>query len=64
MEEASTDFIQVPIGRWAKDKRMKEMGLLYGCQFVEAIDAFSLALYTRVLGYTYEQTLVIIANVK
>ena len=54
---------QIPIGRWAKGDKIKEIGMYYRVQFVEAIEPFSLALYTRVLGYSIEQTQVIMANV-
>ncbi len=59
-----TSPLQIPIGPWAKNKRYKEIGRYYRAQFLEAVEPFSLALYTRVLGYSYEQTQVIMANVR
>ena len=56
--------IKVPIGPWAKGARNKEIGRWYRAQFVDAVEPFSLVLYTRVLGYTNEQTQVIMANVR
>jgi hypothetical protein len=47
---------QVPIGPWPKDRRLKEIGLYYQAQCLEAVESISMALFTRVLGYSYEQT--------
>jgi hypothetical protein len=55
---------QVPIGTWPKDKRLKEIGQFQRVQVSDAIEAFSLAFYTRVLGHTFEQTKVVIEAVK
>ena len=45
----------MPIGPWPKDKRLKEIGLYYQAQCLEAVESISMALFTRVLGKSYEQ---------
>lgn len=50
-------IFKVPIGKWPKDKRLKEIGTYYQAQCLEAMESISMALFTRVLGYTYEEVL-------
>lgn len=39
----------VPMGGWPKDKRLKEVGKFFKLQFLESgLDAYTLALFTRV----------------
>jgi SAM-dependent methyltransferase len=58
------EIYKCPIGRWAKGKRYKELGMYYRAQFYDAVEPFTLALYTRVLGYSVEQAWAVIAKVK
>lgn len=39
-----------PIGPWAKDRRLKEIGMWNRLHWLESIEGWSLALLTRVLG--------------
>lgn len=55
---------QVPFGSWPKDKRLKEIGRFERAQALDAVEPFTLALFTRVLGYSLEQAQVLIEAVK
>lgn len=55
---------QIPIGTWAKDQLLKEIGRYVRAQVIDAIEPFTVALYTRVLGYTLDHTWIVIAMVK
>ncbi|KAL4946356.1 hypothetical protein BDV06DRAFT_136748 [Aspergillus oleicola] len=48
-------YPQCPIGSWPKSPRLKELGRVGKLAVVEAIEPYSLALFTRVLGWSYEQ---------
>jgi hypothetical protein len=45
----ANDFFQVPIGTWAKDPRLKEIGEFHRENMLACISAFTLAPLTRVL---------------
>ncbi|EEA19595.1 hypothetical protein TMatcc_009733 [Talaromyces marneffei ATCC 18224] len=69
MEEAgfidiSEDTFKVPIGPWPKDKRMKEVGKVQQYQMFEAVEPYSLAVFTRVLKWSNEDTRELIEKVK
>lgn len=49
---------------WAKDKRLKEIGKYALIHVLEAIEAYSLALFTRVLKYTPEEVQVMMAKIR
>lgn len=55
---------QVPIGSWAKDKRLKELGRWHLVQMVDAVEPYTLAMYTDVLGKDLEETQVSIEMVR
>ena len=56
--------IVVPVGPWAKDPRLKELGRWFLFQFVESgIQAYTLALFTR-HGWSEEEVQVLLAKVK
>jgi len=54
----------VPISPWAKDKRLKNIGLYMQVLMGDSLEAYSLALYTRVLGWTREELTVFLAKVR
>jgi hypothetical protein len=58
------EIYKVPIGPWAKGKRNKELGMYYRAQFVDAVEPFTMALFTRVLKYTAEEAQIVVARVK
>ncbi|KAK5196120.1 hypothetical protein LTR99_008071 [Exophiala xenobiotica] len=62
--EVHEEIYKVPIGPWAKGKKYKELGSFYRAQFIDAVEPFTLALFTRVLGYSADEAKIIIARVK
>ncbi|KAJ9639627.1 uncharacterized protein PV06_03077 [Exophiala oligosperma] len=58
------EVYKVPIGTWPKERRFKELGMYYRAQFIDAVEPYTLALYTRVLGYTPDEARIIVARVK
>lgn len=58
------DVYKVPMAPWAKDKRLKEIGKYALIHVLEAIEAYSLALFTRVLKYTPEEVQVMMAKIR
>lgn len=61
VEEA---IMQVPMGNWAKGKEMKQLGMYHLAQSLDAVDAYSLQLYTQVLGLGVEETVAELEKVK
>ncbi|KAM7211956.1 secondary metabolism regulator LAE1 [Rhypophila decipiens] len=60
-------FVQrvIPMGTWPKDKALKEIGRWFRVQFIEmALEAYSIALFTRFGGWTNEKFQVLMAKVK
>ncbi|KAL4968421.1 class I SAM-dependent methyltransferase [Aspergillus stella-maris] len=49
------DVYKCPVGSWPKSPRLKELGRVSKIAVIESIEPYSLALFTRVLGWTYEQ---------
>ena len=52
------------MGTWPKDKKLKELGMYQREQMVECVDAFTLGLFTRFLGWDLEETQVLTAQVR
>ena len=44
-----------PISPWPKNPRSKKLGLWERHNFSEGLPAFSLAIFTRILGFTMEE---------
>jgi SAM-dependent methyltransferase len=63
-EDVRDDIYKVPIGTWPLDKRLKELGLYQLEQMCDCVEPFTLALLTRVLGWGYDETQVLMANVR
>ncbi|KAK5269265.1 hypothetical protein LTR99_010103 [Exophiala xenobiotica] len=60
-----TDEKPTPIGTWPKNKRLKQIGLFFEHQFLEgAVDGYSLALFTRLGGWSEAETQVLLAQVR
>jgi hypothetical protein len=56
--------MKVPIGPWAKDPRLKEIGIYHREHVIASVEPFILALFTRVLGWSNDRTQVMIASLK
>ncbi|CAG8052877.1 unnamed protein product [Penicillium nalgiovense] len=48
------DIYKSPIGGWAKNRRYKEIGRIGKVSVLETVEPYSLALFTRVLGLSYQ----------
>lgn len=62
------DVVEVPlkwpINRWPKEPKFKELGMWTQENFVSGIEAMSLALFTRMLGWSREQVMVFVTQVR
>lgn len=48
-----TDCEQCPVGGWAKNRRLKEIGRIGKAALLEVVEPYTLALFTRVLGDSF-----------
>ncbi|KAK5092900.1 hypothetical protein LTR70_010183 [Exophiala xenobiotica] len=55
---------RIPIGPWAKDRRLKELGLCERAHMQMSVESHTPALFTRVLGYTPGQVQMLMEGVK
>ncbi|EGD96290.1 hypothetical protein TESG_03743 [Trichophyton tonsurans CBS 112818] len=49
------EVIKVPVGRWSPDPKMKEIGHYQAMNIREWLESGSVAVFTRVLGWTMEE---------
>lgn len=64
---ATTSFLtqsQTPSSQWPKDPHLKQVGKYNQAALQMAVESYSLALFTRVLGWSNEQTQVFLAAVR
>ncbi|PVH87726.1 S-adenosyl-L-methionine-dependent methyltransferase [Cadophora sp. DSE1049] len=54
----------VPCGRWPKDQKLKAVGTWQKYCFEEGLAAYSLAIFTRLLGWSLEEVQVFLAEVR
>ncbi|KAL1963736.1 hypothetical protein VTN77DRAFT_7802 [Rasamsonia byssochlamydoides] len=62
--DVTQDTYKVPMGTWPKNKKLKELGRFQLLQMLEAVEPFSLAIFTRVLKWTPEATRELMERVK
>ncbi|KAJ5102056.1 hypothetical protein NUU61_004278 [Penicillium alfredii] len=48
------DIYKCPVGGWAKNRRLKEIGRVGKVTILEVVEPYTLALFTRVLGFSYQ----------
>ncbi|CAD6573919.1 MAG: hypothetical protein ASARMPRED_006361 [Alectoria sarmentosa] len=53
-----------PVGTWPADKHLKEVGAWNYLQIMEGLEAFTYALFTRVLGYSQQEVDVVCAKIR
>jgi hypothetical protein len=53
-----------PTNQWPKDKKLKLMGLWNNYNVLQGLQGFTIGLFTRVLGWTPEQTNVLLVDVR
>ncbi|MCJ1351091.1 MAG: hypothetical protein MMC33_001073 [Icmadophila ericetorum] len=67
-EAGFTDIVQerfpLPVGTWPADKHLKEVGAWNYLQIMEGLEAFTYAVFTRMLGYTKEEVEVMCATMR
>lgn len=56
--------LQIPIGPWTRDPKLKEVGRYERVHMNESVEAHSMALYTRVLNWSTDQAKVLFGMVK
>ncbi|KAI3558369.1 TAM domain methyltransferase [Colletotrichum abscissum] len=55
---------KIPLGPWTKDAHNKDLGMCNLAQTLEGLDAFTLKLFIGVLGWTREEVMVLLAQVR
>ncbi|KZF23510.1 S-adenosyl-L-methionine-dependent methyltransferase [Xylona heveae TC161] len=58
------DILKIPIGAWPKDKNLKLIGQFMQLHAIESVEPLTLALFTRVLGWTELECQVLIGKVQ
>jgi len=58
------DVYKVPLGTWPKDPKLKQIGMYQREHMILSVESFTLALLTRVLNWSIEETQVLMAKVK
>ena len=58
------EIIPVPIGTWAKDKRLKEIGAWNYVALLEGLEAITMRPFTAMLKWTAEEVQVLLAQVR
>ncbi|KAF6223568.1 hypothetical protein HO133_000411 [Letharia lupina] len=53
-----------PVGTWPADRYLKEVGAWNYLQIMEGLEAFTYALFTRVLGYSQQEVDVVCAKIR
>jgi hypothetical protein len=56
--------LKVPYSPWAKDPKMKDLGRYQQAMMLEALDAYSFALFTRVLGWSAAEIQLLLVGVR
>ncbi|KAF2723098.1 S-adenosyl-L-methionine-dependent methyltransferase [Polychaeton citri CBS 116435] len=63
-ENVQSTILKRPINDWPKDPRMKDVGRYSCLNFLEGIEGFTIAPFTRLLGWTNEEVQVFLADVR
>ncbi|KAF2842832.1 S-adenosyl-L-methionine-dependent methyltransferase [Patellaria atrata CBS 101060] len=58
------ELIPIPVGRWPKDPKKKEIGMFDLYQFLDGLEAISLRVLTTALNWKPEEVQVLLANVR
>ncbi|KAI1624378.1 S-adenosyl-L-methionine-dependent methyltransferase [Exophiala viscosa] len=64
IQNVQEEIYKCPLSPWPKDKRLKEIAKYMLLNLMEAAPAYSLALFTRVLGWQKEDVEVLMAGVR
>ncbi|KAL5598889.1 hypothetical protein BROUX41_003790 [Berkeleyomyces rouxiae] len=63
-EDVHEEVVRIPIGPWPKDPHLKELGRFEQIHMQMSVESHTLALFTRIWGYTEEQARLLIEGVK
>ncbi|KAH8692925.1 putative methyltransferase [Talaromyces proteolyticus] len=63
-ENVVADVKKVPLSPWAKDPKLKELGRYMQVQMLDAVEAYALALLSRVLGWDAIRVHALLAGVR
>ncbi|KAF7528722.1 hypothetical protein PCG10_010258 [Penicillium crustosum] len=63
-EDVRDEVYKVPSSVWARDPVQKEIGRYNQCSLLMAVESYSLALFTRVLGWSNNDTQIFLAGVR
>jgi hypothetical protein len=63
-EKVTEEVFDLPLGAWAKDKRLKEVGAFHYVQLRGGLQAIVMALFTRVLSWSTQQVEVYLASIR
>lgn len=55
---------KLPMAGWSSDRRMKEIGLYNQLHWEQGIEGWCLYLFTRYLGWQYEEVMVYVAQMR
>ncbi|KAL0930849.1 methyltransferase domain-containing protein [Colletotrichum truncatum] len=55
---------KMPLGPWAKDPHLKDVGMANLIQCLDGLEGFSLRAFTTIMGWTKEEVLVLLAEVR
>lgn len=58
------DVLKIPIGSWPKDEKLKEIGRYMQVHAMESVEPLTLALFTRILGWSELECRVLIAKTR
>lgn len=63
-EDVFHEKVRLPVGMWPKHPKLKEVGAFNLVQLREGLEGFSLALFTRILGWSNEEVQVLLSKVR
>lgn len=63
-ENVGNQTFDVPFGTWAKDRALKELGIMFAVQMIQGLEAMSLRLMCDVLGWELDDVRQFLATVK
>ncbi|KAJ5591828.1 uncharacterized protein N7459_002197 [Penicillium hispanicum] len=63
-EDVRDEVYKVPSSGWSRDPVQKQIGRYNQCSLLMAVESYSLALFTRVLGWSNNDTQVFLAGVR
>lgn len=63
-KDVREEAYKVPLNPWPKNPNLKEIGRFQQVNMIEGLETFTLALFTRVLGWSAEEVTVFLADVR